>query len=838
MISPYTQREVNFSVSSAEAYEGCKARWFADKILGWTIERNDVLTWGVGLHKVAELYQNGKGIVTPGEYEDGKDKALVTQDHIDRFLPLVSKLPKPGSGTSEGKAPKFVVYSGPEGEMYFKGAIDWWGEAGAWDLPGLDPDLPTVLDYKTKGNLVGKFGVGSAEELAVNRQGNLYVGALNKHRAVATDFNFVHAYVQRKGVRAYRFLPTKIRARDAERASQAQGPIARDMLVTATATSLADVPGNLNYCNAFGRPCPFQGRCIHYRNKGNAGASAFAALAQPEPTTMSLFDKFRSNYTATKADPPAKPSIPETPAEAPTLPAQNVTPTPPQPLASAPDAARQAVTDAGNGIVPRDTAPHGEHQVTPAWMAEIVSKVKGLDEVAMQNLLLDEGLPRSWWPNVRTLRAGVQDPQQARLLLLLPSHQIVSVYGDKKSPALETAKILWRLPPDEFALHAASRPSDVLLHLRRLAIEDNNTSRAEDIARWLLTSGVTTPWDNSDNEYAEILRAAAMWLRARRGEETEAALAEEVNRLLIASEKTKKKAPKTIANVIKILKAGLPDLNLAAAPVAGNDAEDAVVPQEGRAAANPEAVEHNDEEPLALPPKDVMDVVITVLASDNPPMPAKEPVAEAENAYPMIPLNYEEIVASKTIEEAMRRALMPLLPPDVWAAISKLPSRTDLAVDEAAKHVRYAETLSGAFAGIGGLSDATEKRLRKLWDEEWAAAKQTNAALRPSDPFVLYVGCITDGAQNIMSSAWVRDSIAEVATWCANEHPEIPHWSMFSNFSDNGSKRVTAALRRRALNGEMPTGDWYYSPWQSELTNVPLGELILANGGKIVSRYG
>lgn len=834
-------KEVFYSPSSAEEYSGCRARWWLSKIPSLPKVRDATLDFGVAVHLVAEKWLATGVVIGPGTYHEGRDVVTVTPEHIKRVSPSFKDLPPPGSGRTEEWAPRFTVYEGPEGTMRFTGAIDWWAEdATVWgrrDLP--KAGRAALVDHKTKGSLSGKYGVPDPETLATNAQANLYVAAINEDRKAngldPLDFYFAHNYIQSKDAIATKLVITEIDAKDAEARLANHRKYAKQMLVDGRKASHEEVEGNTDYCNAYNRPCPFQGVCLHYQRRKTGGAFSALASYDRKEKPMGLFDRFKTKpATIDGADSASNP---------PAAPAEPVAP-PPAPVAKA------------TGIQPDDVAPHDVEVVSKTHIREIieVARAQNLEGDDLTALLRREGLNPAWWGNVRALLRGADaDPDLAQLLWVVP-YDSIQALGEGADTA-ERAKALAALPDDLFGTFAAASPPDVLLTARPNVPKG---PRRKVIDQLLVDGGAITPFDNA--EFAEIFQE--LYWMVRGGVTEDDTLAETVHEWMVDTGRAKKRAPAKIAAILADFRKGLgsapvgPFVDKPKPAPATPKADPAPTapakahPGIGKVRIDPDALTKSTlspamqqwivergyvvESPLAT--RDTFDAIVAGVRMTLPRTLESKPVPAAPTVAPAAPTTPAKIDIRPARSIAAALDILRKGGVDGTESLEALVNKEIAVVDQLSARLRTAATVSDIDVALRAAFPAP---VAAHVAGVLAQAPDAAPAAPPATPAgtTLYVGCITEGAIPLLQCDLVQDAIREVEQFVAAVAPGVD-WTIWNNFKDNGEKRVAVALRMLISQRGLPPGSYYHTPWTSALKDVPVVEIFQEAGARIVQRVG
>lgn len=815
-------RVVFYSPSSASAYTGCNRFWWYTKIMGQKEPPSPALEYGNAVHHVLETYLETGNIVVPGLYKgDRGDDIEVTEEHIRRSLTSLDHLPRPGQGHVEQWADRVPVYDGPEGLMLFAGKIDWHGIFG-------DPWLPTIkglpdffdgyhiLDHKTKANEYGKYGIPSPEQLARDRQGQLYAYVVTQGTEYqGTDVVFSHNYIIKRGEPRSVRVDTIMRAHDIQETWEAQADIARGMLLHAKAESAEDVPHNTNYCNAYNRECPFKKICPAWQSDNRIfdALSAFdtANLPNDEDDNMTgtnFFDLLEDDLGAVVVDDGIDKNLRKlgydndqigrmTDSTKAHIASENIeskgvsisrdgqlkviATQPTEPVDTTPATTGDAAPAAQLPVQPDDAHPHDNDDLSPSAVreaADVVARAYQQQVDAGANprwslitvgaIAQREGLDRGWALNLAALSgidiiesdalqefvAGFTEDQ----ILSVPATSLTASTADGTDQ--DRAKALVAAPVAAFRDLAAASPRSVLLAARGIA----DAKRRQIIDELLDDGRLATPFDAFVEERAgERAALRALWVESQSGVEITEDL---IDQTLKAKGVYRRRNKKTIERLAEILGG--------ASPV-----------------DQPEEVA-----PLA---------------------PTKQ--ADQDD------LIVADLLGTRTLEDLF----------DLLGGYAKV-SKTSLQ-----EHLQGLLTVHSATQGPGPSvrTEALQARVAEL-EEQLAAAPAPQAA--PSvapQGLTIYAGCRVISRHEVAHISELLAPIEEAATKKVRllpNHERCDHWTL----ADYGKGKTIMAheIRNYITNHGLPEGSYYY-PRNTIYDSLPLVELFEAAGAQvIVGAYG
>lgn len=537
-------RPIYFSSSSASAFNGCNTFWWFLKVAGEKEPPSPALAYGNAVHYVLETYLETGKVVAPGIYPgDRGDEYEVTQDHITRASTSFDLLPPPGVGRVELWAPRFPVYDGPEGRMDFVGKVDWHGIYGEWAPKSVD--IPTdfeglhVLDHKTKSRATGRYGIPTPEELSRDSQGHRYAYVLTQNTPLAgSDVLFSHNYIIKTGRPHAVRVDTILRAEDIASTWEAQGEVARQMILASRA-EVKDVPHNKGYCHAYNRECPFKSICPAWKNADRSIIDTLSAFdKQASLPGGNMATDFFSALQENLATPPGPPSPPSELAQlgyTDEQVARMTGVTKAHIVSEGIQAEGHVITDDGDiqtatpepetapttdeapavpqGIVPEDEHPNANDLVRPQYLKEVAQTIQAAFQqqvdaganpkwslITVGKIALREGLDKGWALNLAAL-SGIEIIETDALEALksnFTEEQILSAPASSLTSTtaggthLDRAKALAATPVVAFKEIANLSDREVLLAARSL-VEGKRKKIIDD----LLDDGrLATPFDD------------------------------------------------------------------------------------------------------------------------------------------------------------------------------------------------------------------------------------------------------------------------------------------------------------------------------------------------------
>lgn len=799
-------RKIYYSVSSANAFSGCNTFWWFLKVAGEKEPPGPALSYGNAVHYILETYLETGKIVAPGIYPgDRGDEYEVTQDHITRASTSLDLIPEPGMGKVELWARRTPVYDGPEGRMDFVGKIDWHGIYGQpWAPTG--PNIPSnfeglhVLDHKTKSRPTGRYGIPTPEALARDRQGHAYAYTLTHGTPLAgTDVLFSHNYIIKTGLPKAVRVDTVLRAEDVAATWEAQGEIARQMILASEA-KVEDVPHNKGYCRAYNRECPFKSICPAWKNTDRSIVDTLSAFdRQANPTGGNMATNFFSVIQEGLATPPSLPEETQPSglgslgytddqigrmtgvtkahivSEGIRAEGQVITedgdiqaaPTPEPPKAEA--ITTDVLPEKAKGLQPDDSHPHGNDAVRPQYLKEVAETIKAafqqqLDAganprwslITVGKIAQREGLDRGWALNLAALAdINIIESEALESLKTSFSHeQILSAPASSLTSTTaggtdaDRAQALAVTPLAAFREIANLSDRTVLLTARAMV----GPKRRKIIDELLDDGRLATPFDNIEEARPGQRNALRdLWIQQQGGEVTD----DDVDKALKAAGYYRRRSAKHIAEIRTVLN-------------------------------NADPVEQSQETP-----KDSSELLV----SD---------------------------VLAVTSLQSMHKAFDKTCPANHAAKI-KTHLETLLAIFEAKVRTPMQAEI-----------DALSREKKELENRPLPEPVQVEATSTGTGEFVLLAGCRTLSTD----VPHISKLLAEVEERTMKKvrrikgHETLTHWSL----ADYGKGKLIFVEEVRAwvLDNGLPEGFYYY-PRNSIYDGLPLVEIFEAAGATVVA---